>query len=59
MFLKNKNTFLKIRRSKVTDYAALIPILISGLKFHSYKFDCLNFISFFLDKFLNNFYFPV
>ena len=24
MFLKNKNIFFKIRRSKVTDYAALI-----------------------------------
>ena len=25
MFLKNKNIICKIRRSKVTDYAALIP----------------------------------
>ena len=26
MFLKNKNIILKIRRSKVTDYAALIEL---------------------------------
>ena len=29
MFLKNKNIILKIRRSKVTDYAALIIIVNS------------------------------
>ena len=31
MFLKNKNTIFKIRRSKVTDYAALN---VAGLKLH-------------------------
>ena len=30
MFLKNKNIIFKIRRSKVTDYAALSDFLISN-----------------------------
>ena len=29
MFLKNKNTIFKIRRSKVTDYAALKDIYLT------------------------------
>ena len=29
MFLKNKNIIFKIRRSKVTDYAALTGVLVS------------------------------
>ena len=31
MFLKNKNVIFKIRRSKVTDYAALIALFNVGL----------------------------
>ena len=42
----------------ISIFIVLIPILISGLNFHSNKFDCLNFISHFLVKFLINFYFP-
>ena len=30
MFLKNKNIIFKIRRSKVTDYAALIQRYLNG-----------------------------
>ena len=32
MFLKNKNIIFKIRRSKVTDYAALTERLLMGHK---------------------------
>ena len=32
MFLKNKNIIFKIRRSKVTDYAALTERLLMGRK---------------------------
>ena len=32
MFLKNKNIIFKIRKSKVTDYAALILIIANDLK---------------------------
>ena len=31
MFLKNKNIIFKIRRSKVTDYAALTYVLVLSL----------------------------
>ena len=43
----------------ISIFIVLIPILMSGLKFHSNKFDCLNLVSYFLVKFLNNFYFSV
>ena len=33
VFLKNKNTIFKIRRSKVTDYAALTDSIKPGLLF--------------------------
>ena len=33
MFLKNKNIIFKIRRSKVTDYAALTSVLSKGVIF--------------------------
>ena len=35
MFLKNRNISSKIKRSKVTDYAALIPNLIACLMLHT------------------------
>ena len=35
VFLKNKNIIFKIRRSKVTDYAALsIKLLKQGYRYH-------------------------
>ena len=58
LFLFNFHSDFKII-VLISVFIVLIPILISGLKFHSNKFDCLNFISYFLVKFLNNFYFPV
>ena len=36
MFLKNKNFIFKIRRSKVTDYAALTGVLIENKKCHKH-----------------------
>ena len=35
MFLKNKNIIFKIKRSKVTDYAALIVSIIQTSKFNN------------------------
>ena len=35
MFLKNKNIIFKIRRSKVTDYAALSPLYLCKIKVDS------------------------
>ena len=35
MFLKNKNIIFKIRRSKVTEYAALILIFLKVVSGHS------------------------
>ena len=44
MFLKNKNIIFKIRRSKITDYAALIKWLRpKGLKVCSYAEKCTKF----------------
>ena len=40
MFLKNKNIIFKIRRSKVTDYAALKPCLL--LKSSDISWRCTN-----------------
>ena len=34
MFLKNKNIIFKIRRSKVTDYAALKFYMFAQVNFH-------------------------
>ena len=36
MFLKNKNIIFKIRRSKVTDYAALSDLLSTARKHRSH-----------------------
>ena len=41
MFLKNKNNIFKIRRSKVTDYAALI--LRRAIKEETTAIDCDRF----------------
>ena len=43
MFLKNRNIISKIRRSKVTDYAALIERVIS--KFDTTKIAILSLVS--------------
>ena len=37
MFLKNKNIIFKIRRSKVTEYAAL-KLAVCPLNIHNFKF---------------------
>ena len=61
LFLFNFHSDFKII-VLISVFIVLIPFLISGLKFHFNKhdkFDCLNFISYFLVEFLNNFYFPV
>ena len=40
VFLKNKNIICKIRRSKVTDYAALNACLVSNISIHHLKCNC-------------------
>ena len=48
VFLKNRNFISKIRRSKVTDYAALIHIRIKG---GAGNVTCLNLPLFFSDRY--------